>query len=407
MSLEIILMDNSPLIQKTLHYFLQPYTPHIHPFNQQNKFPQEIKTIKPDLVFIDSEHIQYQDQIDFFQQQNIPLVFLSKENETVSHSFQGELKKPIEPKNLQTLVGSLVPRTQNLKLNSFLEYESLKSNENSSSNKNVSDLENKEVPDKKDDKKEPSSQYFSTPIMIDEIVESTPSSKMESTPLSNKNSSSDKDLNLPSTENSNNEIKMNEIQKDIKDIIKKQIEIQNQIQNTTLSLPDKASQKTDKEEILTKTSVLKTPLTKKEEPIDKKEVQKIIESTVEAKIQKDVIQKQIQQDVEDVFIKNIKHTLEKEGLSVIRESIQELLPRFLEELIQTESFQNEIKETIHRMTVQDLLKSSQSLIQQEIHKSIETDTFKKLIQDIIWKIVPELSKQMIQKEIDKTNESDS
>ena len=210
MSLEIILMDNNPTIQKTLHYFLQAYSPLIHSFNEHNNFPQEVKDTKPDLIFLDSHHIQHKNKIESFQKRNIPIIFLSTEGEEVPHSYQGELKKPIDLKKLKDLVNAFVPRTQNLNISSFLKYQAFdeiqfdktqhafsKTSSSDSVSDSVSEASNMNSPSKNQELQSSSSQtqtnqqtsqpasspnanqedlasskYFSNPILLDGIVES-------------------------------------------------------------------------------------------------------------------------------------------------------------------------------------------------------------------------------------------
>ena len=83
MDFKIVLMDESPHIQKTLCYFLHSYNPLIHPFHSANQFPESVKKISPDLILIDSGQLENKNQLSAFmkEESSPPVVLLSRDKE--------------------------------------------------------------------------------------------------------------------------------------------------------------------------------------------------------------------------------------------------------------------------------------------------------------------------------------
>ena len=362
MSLEIILMDSNKYIQKTLYYFLRHYAPVIYPFHSENKFPKTTQNVQPDIIFLDSEQINNKHHLDSFQNpaQPVPIVLLSKDDEPLKtpSSCQGKLKKPIDPKELQETIQKLVPKLKGLNIADFLKFYS---HNESSSNSQKPLQEEKKSPEKiipanqneqiVHKKKDPL--FFSKSIPIDDIIDnnqSTHSSSPKTKPLhfvkskiSQLESSSSQ---IHSKKIQNSSLKphsSSSIKKSSVPLVEKTEEDQIQLTSPGTPLSDLKSQPFQKN-------------SQKSQALTDTALKKIIIEIVEDKFQND-------------WNSSIKTQLTKEMTAYIDSTINKF-------------FLNNIKETLH----------SQSL-----------KIIKKASEDIAWKIIPELSKKLIQTEINKTS----
>ena len=119
MSLNILLIDDHPHIQKSIEYFLCHLSPVIHKTNEKPK--------NLDIIFLDSSHID--ENLNSFQKkgQKTPVVLLSRDIDLLRKHAQNpkhnaQLKKPIDPQKLRQMVSELVPQVKELKITPYLEF---------------------------------------------------------------------------------------------------------------------------------------------------------------------------------------------------------------------------------------------------------------------------------------------
>ena len=120
-SMNVLLIDNSSHLQKTLQYFLHPYAPSFYSIDSQEELPRKI-----DIVFLDSEHKnnKYTSRLKNKKEQP-PVVLISRDEKTLqelSAEYSAVLKKPVQYNQLQEIIHHLIPETRSFKASSFLKF---------------------------------------------------------------------------------------------------------------------------------------------------------------------------------------------------------------------------------------------------------------------------------------------
>lgn len=120
-AMNVLLIDNSPHLQKTLQYFLYPYAPSIYSISSQEELPQKI-----DIVFLDSEQ-KNNAYISHLQKKEDkpPIVLVSRDEKILkelSSQYPVSLKKPIQYDKLQDIIHYLIPETRGFKASSYLKF---------------------------------------------------------------------------------------------------------------------------------------------------------------------------------------------------------------------------------------------------------------------------------------------
>ena len=126
MSLNILLVDRHPHIQKTLRYFLHHYSPVIQ--NAASDLGDTAQSKNLDIIFIDSDQVKEKALPP--AQKNAdspPVVLLSYSDSFLKQNrnnplYHAQLKKPIEPQKLHQIVEDLVPKAKELKLTPHLKF---------------------------------------------------------------------------------------------------------------------------------------------------------------------------------------------------------------------------------------------------------------------------------------------
>ena len=365
MSLEIILMDSNQYIQKTLYYFLRHYAPVIHPFHSENKFPKKTQKTQPDIIFLDSEQIKNKHHLESFQNpsQPVPIVLLSKDDEPLkTQSYcQGKLKKPIDPKELQETVQKLVPKLKGLNIADFLKFYS-----HSETSPNIQKplQEEKKSPEKirpanqneQDSSKKEKPLFFSKSIPIDDIIDNDSSAQ----------SSSSKPEPLHFVKSKNSQLEKASSQTHAK-----------KIQNSSLKpLSSSSTKKPSVPLVETAPGEDQIQLTSPGTPLSDLKSQTIQQNSQKSHELTDTALKKI-------IVEIVESKFQNDWNSSIKTQLKKEMTAYIDSAI-NKTFLNNIKETLH----------SQSL-----------KIIKKASEDIAWKIIPELSKKLIQTEINKTSKN--
>ena len=119
MGIEIILYDPSPVVQKIFFHILYHYNPIVHRIDQTSKLVEKIQYSKPDIIFIDNSFSQDSNLINTINEKQeslkkIPIILMS--NTTLNQEAfqptkaQDFLKKPIEAGKLRSLIDRFVPK---------------------------------------------------------------------------------------------------------------------------------------------------------------------------------------------------------------------------------------------------------------------------------------------------------
>ena len=120
MALEIVLYDRSPVVHKIFSHVLYHYAPVIYRTDQTKDFTAKIQSHKPDLVFIDysiSQELEKKlsDEIASVVQ-HIPVILLSKQDiqgeSVMPYKAKDYLKKPIDATRLKELIDRFVPKAK-------------------------------------------------------------------------------------------------------------------------------------------------------------------------------------------------------------------------------------------------------------------------------------------------------
>ena len=117
--MNVLLIDNSPLLQKTLKYFLYPYAPSFYSADSQEDWPQKI-----DIVFLDSGH-KDSEHVSHLKDKEVPIVLISRDEQTLkdlADNYSAVLKKPVQHTKLQDIIHHLIPETRSLKASPHLKF---------------------------------------------------------------------------------------------------------------------------------------------------------------------------------------------------------------------------------------------------------------------------------------------
>ena len=466
--MDILLIDSSPYTQKTLRYFLHPYSPKIHSVTSQNKKPEGL----PDIIFLDSDHIHHP-VLKQFEESPPPVVLISQDEKVLKQNAQiypTQLKKPLNQKKLQEVIHYVLPKTKEMPFSSYLEFHTLSSSEEKRMEKPKEDLKTSAPLEKNptiplSPEESPISPEESSNELSENTVSLTPLSAQEKPP----------ELEIKSSEL---EIKSPiSIPKDLTLTDQKEITA---LHNTT-SFLKKTSQKRSKNKTAPKTpsknilSVDKTVIQSKEVSLSLEENQNLEDSDktmihppeaspVQAK--KIVVQptssisdqkNQVLEDpdktqvehvpiqAESVVIqttKPLKESQSSEKADVDKTIIlpqsekqksktpktsapppeENLAPSLqdISKVIQTslenkwKAFQQKlekellstISETAQKILKEEL-KKEETRFTKKIQQELESlkNTLKQTYEEVSWKVIPEMSRQIIQKEIQKLIES--
>ena len=133
MSLEIVLYDSSPVIQKIFSHILYPYAPNIYRTDQAEELINKIEYSQPDMIFMDDPAASLSLNTDVLSNidtktkaQNIPVILMTHQNtspEKTHISMAKEvLKKPIQADKLTSLINRFAPKTKENILGRHLDF---------------------------------------------------------------------------------------------------------------------------------------------------------------------------------------------------------------------------------------------------------------------------------------------
>ena len=442
MSLEILLMDKSPHIKKTLHYFLYHYAPVIHCFNEGGELTEEMKTRPPDIVFLDSGELGRQECLSSFQQKP-PVVLMYRDSAILKDNAgrcQGQLKKPIDPKELEQIVSHLVPKIQNLKLGPYVQFpagEDLA--EPSSSAKPISSSSEEEEekikmfqssaqsipvePLKEGSEGSSSVQFAKDDFELTDTKEIT--NIFHTTGLLRKLSKEKKSA-LQSSQELKDQIRSSDQQDSAKEESESSSEKMESLQPPSIEQKEKASALGFKEEGAEKEGATPIHSLKKEESefSSDEKMESLQPPSVEQKETKSV---EFEEEEETPI-----HSLKKEESGFSSEKTESLQsPAAEQKETKSVEFEEEEETPIHSLKKEESGYSSEKteslksptaeqreaalifsrvdeLFQKhlaEILKTKSLEIMKKTSQEVAWKVIPELSKQLIEREIQKITKS--
>ncbi len=150
MALRVLLADESSTIKKVFQLALQDFAVEVKPVNVGLDVTAVAETFKPDIIFADvllQKKNGYDVSLEIKQNsdlQKTPVVLMWSgfmdldEDKMQASGADGQLEKPFDVKSLRALVQSLVPRTQEQTLSSYLSFPKLPDFEESSKSKTPS-----------------------------------------------------------------------------------------------------------------------------------------------------------------------------------------------------------------------------------------------------------------------------
>lgn len=445
-AMNVLLIDNNPHLQKTLQYFLHPYAPSIYCIGSQEELPEKI-----DIIFLDSEHKdnEYISNLKS-KEKHPPIVLISRDEKTLTElapKYPDSLKKPIQYNQLQDIIHHLIPETRSFKANSYLKfYETPSDEQEQPINLNV---EPSKEPAQKTEQKQTSDEQ-EQPITLS--AEPTPKTE---TPPANIPLASNEDT--PTDKNNEPQPKsMQETEKQQPAFDKKQaivipndIKLVDETDSTSLHNTNTFLKKIS-ENIKSKTQVLKKPIhinkdeitniknqkdTSKETSVNVEEedikeptrpqvlrsleedsgTTTITETTVKEPTGSKVLQEndlKQENNFEDFSVGSDISDIEKsqsvslppdfdniEKWGTLSDKIVDIIDKHFQDKWETfinTQLKQDIKKMIHKEVTQVFKEQMKDILTTEGIQSI-----KKASEEISWKIIPELSKQIIQKEIKK------
>ncbi len=129
MALEIILYDTSPIVQKIFSHILYHYAPVIYRTDQPADLATKIRSSRPDLVFIDYSVSQQVDKkigkAVAQMLQGVPVILMSQQDVSgteMPYAAKDLLKKPVDAVQLKELVNRFVPKTKSHLLKDHLQF---------------------------------------------------------------------------------------------------------------------------------------------------------------------------------------------------------------------------------------------------------------------------------------------
>lgn len=403
--MNVLLIDNNPHLQKTLQYFLHPYAPSIYSIGSQDELPEKI-----DIVFLDSEH-KDNEYISHLKskEEKPPIVLISRDEKTLTElapEYPASLKKPIQYNQLQEIIHHLIPETRSFKASSYLKfYDSPVEQQEQPITLNKSEP-NTEEPKVTPEEETPEN----IPLMSDENAEKKQTSEQKQETPPDSSTAFDKkqsivipdDITLVDKADSTSLHNTNTFLKKVTENIKKEESTGSQVLQ---SPKNDDSLETPATEEPTGSQILQSPpqndsfetSTKKEEP---------------TKPQASKPHQEKSDDLEDLSTVSDIQDIEKsqpfstsahfdniEKWDTLSDKIVEIIDKHFQnkwEMFINTQLKEDIKEMIHKEV---------SLVFKEQMKDILTtegiQSIKKASEEISWKVIPELSKQIIQKEIKK------
>jgi len=411
---------------------LHPYAPSIYSMDSRNEFPEKI-----DIIFLDPEHKdnKYISHLKN-KEEKPPIVLISRDEKTLTElasEYPVSLKKPIQYNQLHEIVHHLIPDTRSFKASSYLKFydspaeqqdQPITLNQNES-NKETSKIIPEEAPE-------------SIPLMSDENAETLEKEKeiqLDSSPAFDKKQAIviPDDIKLTDKEDSISLYNTNTFLKKVTENIKKagqtstNAEKKDSTGSQVLQPPQSDPFETSTKEEPTGSRILQSPPQKdslKEEPTKSQVLKSPEESSSEisstnkntAKEPADSKVPQSHQetsdDLEDLSAVSDIQDIEKsqpfstpahfddtEKWDTLSNKIVEIIDKHFQDKWETfinTKLKQDIKEMIHKEVTQVFKEQMKDILTTEGIQSI-----KKASEEISWKVIPELSKQIIKKEIKK------
>ena len=459
--MNVLLIDNSPHLQKTLQYFLHPYAPSFYSTDSQKELPQKI-----DIVFLDSGHKDNKHLPDL-KNKKTPIVLISRDEKTLKEmgsGYSAVLKKPVQYTKLQEIIHHLIPETRSFKASPYLKfYERNFAQEEQPLSLNQVEEDLKKASEVKLEKAEEPPAAVNPKGLMDENLKTTPAAKIEEdiplmpnedlknqpttdqkTPLQSKTSKTaenqqpafDKkpavvilddikltdEMDSTSLHNTNTFLKkVSESIKGKTHLEKKETEVQESTESEkseefTMTAENETPAESEKSEEFTMTAENETPAESEvlqsspedsSKPLSKEESEdlQMLKALSETPIDSD------QEQTSEAFattssdlpksppaseFMDLKHTEKWDTLS---DKIIEIIDKHFQEKWETfinTQLKKDLKEMIHREVTHIFKEQMKDILTTEGIQSI-----KKASEEISWKVIPELSKQIIQKEINK------
>ena len=430
--MNVLLIDNNPHLQKTLQYFLHPYAPSIYLIGSQDELPEKI-----DIIFLDSEH-KNNEYISHLKnkEEKPPIVLISRDEKTLTElasEYPASLKKPIQYNQLQEIIHHLIPETRSFQASSYLKfYENSEKQEQpitlSQSESSKEDL--KETP-----KEEP---LKSIPLMSDKNAKTDKSNELQSksSTIEKQQPAFDKkqaivipnDIKLVDEIDSTSLHNTNTFLKNISENMKKKSQAsvkpihtdadKNNITNMDIKAQQDSPQETSvnikkETEESTGSQVLQSPqedsletLVNTEKEIEESTGSQVLQSPQETsddlKQESNLEDLSIASDIPDIEksqpISTPAH-FDNEKWDTLSNKVVEIIDKHFQDKWETfinTQLKKEVKEMIHKEVTQIFKEQMKDILTTEGIQSI-----KKASEEISWKVIPELSKQIIQKEIKK------
>ncbi len=415
--MNVLLIDNNPLLQKTLQYFLHPYTPSIYSIGSQEELPQKI-----DIIFLDSEQKDNEYVSHLKEKKGTPpIVLLSRDEKTLKElasQYPASLKKPIQYNQLQEVIHHLIPETRSFKASPYLKFY-----ENTSAPEEQSiALSEQEPTAKKQQAATTEEPLKSIPLTPDENLESSESTN-NSNPTDKQQPAFDKkqaivipdDIKLVDSTDSTNLHNTNTFLKKVSENMKKShspskpSEPLKDLKQLKIppETPENVDEKGIKESIdigLPQESHSETPVDEiTEEPTGSQILQPTSETPTELKNENDLENPAVISDTPDIenpqSLSTSSDFTSTEKWDTLSDKILEIIDKHFQSKWETfinTQLKKDLKEMIHKEVTQVFKEQMKDILTTEGIQSI-----KKASEEISWKVIPELSKQIIQTEIKK------
>ena len=383
--MNVLLIDNSPLLQKTLQYFLHPYAPSFYSADSQKSWPQKIDIVFLDFGYKDNEHIS------LLKDKEVPIVLTSRDEQTLkdfSDNYSAVLKKPVQYTQLQDIIHHLIPETRSFKASphlKFYEGHFEQEEQNMTLNKDEpAQTETKQTAEVKESEK-------SIPLEPDEDSKNKTDTKPEL------KSNHSKTVEKPPAFNHTQAIAIPDDIKLVDEMDSTSLhntntflkQVSESIKNSSVKDLKKSSGATASanKEDFTGSQILKTPQKKPSKP----NVQSINENNL-----KNTPAPFDASDMEKPKTIDSNNTKKLEALSdKITTMINKQFEAQWKSFIHTQ-LKKDLNNMIHEKVNQIFKEQMKDILTTEGIQSI-----KKASEEISWKVIPELSKQIIQKEIKK------
>ena len=396
---------------KNTSVFSAPLRPVYLFYRLSEEWPEKI-----DIVFLDSEQ-KDSECISHLKDKETPIVLLSRSDETLkelSPRYPAVLKKPIRYSQLQDIIHQLIPETRSFKASPYLKfYENTSSNEEEPAALQKSqELDSQEPNSSQElnsqtaDSQEPLEKDI--PVMLEENSE-----KLKNPP---KNTSSEsasekpvfkpkpsivvpEDMQLVDSADSTALHNTNTFLKKVSEDIKEKLSLKDTETSSENPFSEWESSEGGRP---VEEPVQEEPV--KEEPVEEPQTSSYhnTEEAADSQIleEEETLSEDSSNSPEEtaVFTSSF-NTAKEEPPDVLSNKILETIEKKVQD--QWESFvsgplKKDLKEMIHREVTQVFKEQMKDILTTEGIQSI-----KKASEEISWKVIPELSKQIIQKEIQK------